>query len=326
MFVWASRKAALAILLTRLLLQQISAAVNSLQSLELLDISNCRSLTVRVFDILSKTKPHITTLIVARGQDRPLDVKDPMISLDTLTKLDISGVQFMSKQSLQRLAEGCGAITRSFDLALTAVSHLHCSDLNLSSVEGTTDASMLPIFKRLPNLTYLDLASTEITTASLKTMGQYLTSLQSLIIKLNHGLQGDIGLAHVINANLNLQSLDVSNLFKMKDTTFSFLNAEYCPTYTNLQHLKIDLASEVSEVSLRYISKKFPELRSLSCTAFPGVVTPTLLEFSKNNTNLTKLWLQGTEGVSGEGMQAIFAKCTNLTCSLTLLDQHFGRV
>lgn len=188
-------------------------------------------------------------------------------------------------------------------------------DLNLSSVTGTTDAHLLPLFKKLSKLAHLDLTATEMTNATLKSMGQNLTSLQTLIIKLNHGLTGDIGLSHVVRTNTLLESLDLSNLFKMKDSTFTFLNSDACPKFTNLQSLRLDVASELTEASLRWISPKFPELQSLSITAFPGVTTPTLVEFSKNNTNLTKLWLHGTEGVSGDGMQAIFSKCTKLTCS-----------
>jgi hypothetical protein len=174
---------------------------------------------------------------------------------------------------------------------------------------------MLPIFKKLTKLSCLDLSATEITPASLKSMGQSINSLETLVVKLNHGLAGDIGLSWVIKSNTRLNTLDVSNLFKMKDASFSFLNSEGCPRFTSLQTLRMDNAAELSEVSLRWISKQFPELTSLSVIAFPGVVTPTLLEFANNNTNLTKLCLHGTEGVSGEGMQAIFSKCTKLTCA-----------
>jgi hypothetical protein len=184
---------------------------------------------------------------------------------------------------------------------------------------------MLPIFKKLTKLVSLDLTDTEITPASLKTMPQTISSLQTLTLKLNHGLTNDIGLSWVMKSNTNLDTLDVSNLFKMKDSTFAFLSAEGCQRFPSMQTLTLDLASELTERSLRWISKQCRELRTLTITAFPGVVTATLLELANNNQKLTKLCLSATEGVSEEGMQAIFSKCTNLTCAYILGGTYSSR-
>jgi hypothetical protein len=187
-----------------------------------------------------------------------------------------------------------------------------CPDLDLNAAHGVTDAAMLPVLRKCTNLTHLDIGSTEITNSTLKNISQNLSSLQRLCLRQNHGLQGDCGLSLVLKSNPKLESLDMSNLFKITDATFSFLVTENL-IFSNLRELVLDLATSLTNQSLWAITQHLKGLKSLSVTAFPSVLTASLAAIGKM-TQLEKIWLHKMDGVTGEGLALIFRGCTNLTC------------
>lgn len=196
-------------------------------------------------------------------------------------------------------------------ICLLVYTFLCAPEFDVNSAHGVTDATLLPVLKRCTRLTCLDIGSTEITSATLKAIGQHLTGLQKLCLRQNHGLQGDCGLSYVLKSNLKLTSLDMSNLFKISDASFSFLTAENL-VFTNLRELVLDLATSLTNQALVAVTNSFRELRSISLTAFPSVLTSSLVAIGQN-TNLQKIWLHKMDGVTGEGLTHIFKGCTNLT-------------
>lgn len=187
-----------------------------------------------------------------------------------------------------------------------------------------TDTALIPVLKKCVRLRQLDIGSTEITNSTLKSIGQHLSMLTRLCLRQNHGLHGDCGLSHVLHGNMRLESLDMSNLFKITDATFAFLTAESFQ-FTSLRELVLDLATSLSNQSLWAITHSFKELRSLSLTAFPSVLTASLAAIGQN-TNLRKVWLHKVDGVTGEGLNHIFRGCTNLTCSFPPTNPRFANL
>lgn len=100
--------------------KQISTAIPLFKRLEHLDLSNCRNITIKVFEKISKAKPpNLAALIVARLAERnsatltnsALEIRDPYIAISSLTELNLSGIQSVSKQCLQRVADNSPGLT-----------------------------------------------------------------------------------------------------------------------------------------------------------------------------------------------------------------------
>jgi hypothetical protein len=94
--------------------QQLMQAISGLKKLETLDISCCKSITAKFFDMLSAAAPpRLAALAVSKiVPGRPnrltspaLAINDPLVAIPTLTRLDLTGIHTVSKASLQKIAD-----------------------------------------------------------------------------------------------------------------------------------------------------------------------------------------------------------------------------
>lgn len=105
---------------------QILQVLPSLKKLELLDVSCCRSMTGKFFEGLSTTAPpRLFSLLVSkianRGKMVPntrwtspaLNIADPLISIPTLTRLDLTGIHTVGKAALLKIAETSSNLERA---------------------------------------------------------------------------------------------------------------------------------------------------------------------------------------------------------------------
>jgi len=232
----------------------------------------------------------------------------PLAQFPRLSCLNLNACRNLTDSAIEVVAEKCQALERLelyWDVVLTDISIAALAEavfppcmthLNLSGLKHVTDATLVPLLRRCPNLTFLDLTRCEaMRDETLRTVGDTCHKLHTVLLYATPSF-GDKGLEGLARGVPLLTHLDMTGNKLITDVGVSAL-AQHCPA---LRVLHLMWCTPLTDASLHALG----ESPSAAACAASGVPS--------GRRDLRLLSMHGNSNITAGGMESLARGCPKL--------------